>query len=128
MFGTGGMALMACCEAQGLGKQLRCLAGNWVKEGPSSPSGTGEVKIDFSLVPENLSFRHAQILLPVRGFWDLPCFFNLFYFVIFFLLIPDSFSSIHQFTNKGFLISVVDYHLISLVFTDFSLLIKFLCV
>ena len=72
------------------------------KKGPFSPSGTGDVRTDFSLVPRSLSFRHTQISLPVRSFWEMLHFFNLlifilliFYFTLF-LLIPTADK-----TNKG---------------------------
>ena len=48
--------------------------------------------MNFSLVPGRLSFRHVQILLSVRGFWELIHFFKFILFSIFFLLIPTSSS------------------------------------
>ena len=59
------------------------LAAEW-KRRYFGPSGK-----DFSLVPVSLSFRHARILLPVRGFWELLHFLIYFIsFFIIFLLIP----------------------------------------
>ena len=37
---------------------------------------------NFSSAPSSLSFRHEQILLPVRGFWELILFLNLFYSIL----------------------------------------------
>ena len=42
-----------------------------------------DMSADFSLVPVSLSFRHAQTLLPVRGFWEPLYFLNLLYFSFF---------------------------------------------
>ena len=52
-----------------------------MKEGPFRTAVKAEVRIDFSLVPVSQSFRHAQISLPVKGFWEQLKFLNLFYFI-----------------------------------------------
>ena len=58
-------------------------ASSWVKEGPFSSMMKAEERMGFSLGLVSLFFRHLQILLPFKGFWEQLLFLNLFYLIIF---------------------------------------------
>ena len=57
----------------------------------SSSSGHRWMGQRLSLAPINLSFRHAQFLLPVRSFWELLPF-GIYPILFLFLLISTDFT------------------------------------
>ena len=81
ILGRGGLQAIdiAKYQATGPNQHICSLSAAERKNSPFSLSCTDEVRTDFSLVPGSLSYRHAWISLPVRGFLELIHFLNLFW-------------------------------------------------